>query len=319
MSMRIEDRPDWYANAKGSFKGSYTTEMKGNVIQSVQKKTGTMNIQSYFKAFIVTAVGICSLVACFIFINGNSDSMKSLLNAGGNLVQSNETSKPTTLLEEKSLSYSNEPIYIANSNIPLWDNSGYEFPIVNKLSVELENVVDLGEGNSYLNYFKPNEKDNIYQGIELKGYSKPDELFEWGYGSITDVKWGESKAFGGDFNKLSGRCGPYIICSLWLTVEENNVVLSHMLASEGYEADLDSDGTAEIIATTDKTFSNRIYIFKKREGIIEWAEVDTALQIGNEDLLSYDPSKENFVVSSEDGIRYYRYAQGEDKLVLVNE
>ncbi|MGO4695600.1 hypothetical protein AB4Z50_15110 [Paenibacillus sp. 2TAB26] len=320
MSKMIEDRPAWYATAKGGFKGNFTADMKEKVIQNVQRKGEARSMQAYFKRFLATAAGICFLAACFIFFDGSSFSMRSLLHAGGSPVQNNEGIESTFPLEEKSLHYTSEPVYISGTNIPLMDSSDYQFPIVTKSSVKLNTVIDLGGGNHYLTYTKPNEAEtNIYQGIELNGYSKEGEIFEWGYGSISEVKLGLSKAFGGDFNRLSGRCGPNLFCTLWLTVDENNVILSHLLSSDGYEVDLDGDGAAEIIATTGKEFNNRVYIIRKRDGITEWVDVDAALNAGGGGSVSYDPNNQVFILSSESGLQYYRYAQGEDKLVVIKE
>ncbi|MFX3632781.1 MAG: hypothetical protein ACE3L7_06870 [Candidatus Pristimantibacillus sp.] len=311
-------KPDWYANAKGSFKGNFTSEMQNNVIQRIQKgEDGRMN--TYWKMTMITAISISAVTAFLFLFDESTISLQDSSRSGMSPLQNNEVIATDDSKEEKSLAYTNDPVNIAFSNVPLWEENEFQFTRVNKSMIDPLKVLDLRGAGSFITYSKSNEEETtLFQGIELEGNSRPGELFELGYGSMDNVEWGKSSAFGEDLYRLSGQCGPKLVCQFLLNVEDNEVKAKYMLHSESYEADLDGDGIEELIATTGYIFDYKIYIIKKRADGYKLAEVDEALGAASGDVVTYEPNQKLFVIHSGEVLRYYQYAQGEDKLVRVN-
>lgn len=312
-------KPDWYAEAKGNFRGSFTSEMKQNVIQQIQTNDSTVRKRQRTKKFAVAAgVSLMVLVVCINLFSGNFQSAVSRNDADTPTLKANEATAPFG--KPKRLAFTNEPVLITNTNIELWDDQeNYLFSKVKKSSIQPIETMNLNGAGNYVAYTKLNEKKpTIYQGIQLKGVSETGELFELGYGSMKNVKWEESGAFGEDLYRLTGQCGPNIVCTYFLSVGKNGVNAKYLLNSEGYEADLDGDGLKEIIAATGVKFNNKIFVIKKRGDEIAWADVNSALEAKPGETVRYLHNEKSFQLSSDKGSQVFRYAKGEDKLVRTD-
>ncbi|MGM1049549.1 MAG: hypothetical protein ACQEXX_25910 [Bacillota bacterium] len=313
-------KPDWYLEVKGSFKGNFTSEMKENVIHHVRHKKKSMKQLTFLKVSFSTMIGICAIVTLILLWGGIANSFQSYKSAASGQPQNNELKPTVNSTEKNKLTFTKEPVIIPNTNIELWEEYESRFSRLSTSSVDLQEVIDLNGRDSYLIYTKSDEKGKaVFQGLQLAGVSKPGELLELGYGSMDNVEWRESQAFGENLYTLSGQCGPNLICTFLLTVEDENINFRYMLNSEGYEVDLDGDGIAELIATTDSGFDNKVYIIKKRNNEIVWADVNSALDAESGDSVTYEPQRQTFKLSTHDGVRYYRIGKGMNQLVQVKK
>ncbi|KKO52471.1 hypothetical protein [Paenibacillus sp. DMB20] len=259
------------------------------------------------------------LVVCINLFSGNFQSAVSQNAADTPTLKANEATSASG--KPKQLTFTNEPVLITNTNIELWDDQeNYLFSKVNKSSIQPIETMNLNGAGNYVAYTKLDEKEaTIYQGVQLKGISKPGELFELGYGSMKNVKWEKSGAFGEDLYRLTGQCGPNIVCTYFLSVGMNGVKAKYLLNSEGYEADLDGDGVKEIIAVTGVKFHNKIFVIKKRGDDIAWADVNSALEAKPGETVRYLHDEKSFQLSSDKSTEVFRYAKGEDKLVRMDK
>ncbi|UNK16366.1 hypothetical protein MNQ98_17790 [Paenibacillus sp. N3/727] len=193
-----------------------------------------------------------------------ADPFQSYKNAAPGQPQNNELKPTVTSTEKNKLTFTKDPVIIPNTNIELWEEYESRFSRLSTSSVDLQEIIDLNGKDSYLVYTRSDERGKaVFQGLQLAGVSKPGELLELGYGALKHVKWGRSQAFGDNLHTLSGECGPNLICTYLLTVGDDHVNIKYTLNSEGHEADLDGDGVAELIATTDIKFDNKVFIIKK--------------------------------------------------------
>jgi len=86
-----------------------------------------------------------------------------------------------------------------------------------------------------------------------------------------------------------------------------------MYASIIYEQDLDGDGITEAIVLT---HAKEIYIYKHIADQIQSVHVQSALQAGPRDTVTYNPDNQVFQLSNQEETKRYRYTEEGDKLRL---
>ena len=85
--------------------------------------------------------------------------------------------------------------------------------------------------------------------------------------------------------------------------------------AKSFEEDLDGDGVTEIIAIAS---SGRAYIYKSRNGRVEFADVIEAFD-GDVQAVAYNPMSRQFTAIADNQTQIYQYATGRDVLVRIAE
>lgn len=313
-----DEKPVWYSHAKGRAleNADFTEEMKQEVIRRLHQRQ--QSNQSYKKLSIALLTGVFAILSFFIVQEVSPKTLSSLqslfsdVNEDQAAANQDEQDK-----EEFKLTYQ----YSIKTPADLSDDGiwAVTLPTLSKSSVIINEERAFPGIGTYLSYFK-SDKEPINYGIEIEGSSKEGQLFEFGSGSMKEVSLSRSNALGVEGWRLSGVCGPELVCTSWLSVGENGEANQYLrLDSASYEADLDGDGITEVIVTTSAYMGYKVYIYKNRNGRIEWAEVDEALQVNPKDTITFYPDTQLFKVNSSEGTRTYRYGDDEDKLVRINK
>lgn len=307
-------RPDWYMKAKSAFleKEGFSDEMTRAVILRIEKKRQLKRSTPFKLSIAVLAsITVCSL---FILLYNSNSSFFSF---------STDRLQGWGAGEDWNLDYQ----YSVKSPAELPGHKGYStvLPVQlerkNKASVIIKEEVAFEEVGKFLSYVRSeDEGKHLYFGFELAGDNSSEEnyFYEIGPGYLSNVMFMTSRAFGQSDLRLSGGAGPDLECTFWIAIKDGIPVINYMLDAGAYEADLDGDGVAEVIAETSSILDNKIYIYKKIGDRIEWVDVSAAVKAESQDTISYDSDSQQFWIHFSSGSRGYQYASGEDKLERVS-
>ncbi|QGQ97505.1 hypothetical protein EHS13_22755 [Paenibacillus psychroresistens] len=302
-------KPYWYEVAKGgSFeKTVFTEEMKHEVIRRIN-----ISPSRQIKKYFITA-SVAMLLGIILIMILQDSSLTNI-----SVTKSTTNRAATAVIEERTLNYQ----YSLKSPLDLSD-SGYkrtQLGQVDKSTVTIKEETEFKGIGKFLVYLKAGV--GPYFGIELTDLPNalPNELFEFGPGSMTEVEFVKSNAFGESYLRLSGSCGPQVVCSFWLSYENSIPVEEFRIDSAVSETDLDGDGVIDVVAKNKNLHFNEVFIFKKIGERIEYVNVYEALREHPDDDVFYDPITRIFQIkiNSNGELKNYKYAAGEDKLVLVD-
>lgn len=316
-------KPDWYTKARAGFmeKEGFSEEMKREVIHRIEQKQQHKKITRFkLSIALLASITVCSFM--IVLYNSNLSLFPFLKSAPVQHTGGSSAERGTD--QEWELDYQYSDISPAELGSLDGISSVETVPMErkNKSTVIMkEEVVFEGIGK-FLSYVRSeDEQRNLHFGFELADDPGSAEGLFYGIGPgyLTDVKFSTSDAFGQSGFLLSGGCGPDLVCTICLAIEDGIPVINFTLHAVVYEADLDRDGIAEMIAVTSRLLNNKIYIYKKVGDRIEWVDVSAALKAESQDTISYNPDNQQFWIHSSDGNRGYRYASGEDKLVRVSD
>lgn len=315
-------KPEWYAKARTGFmeKEGFSDDMKRAVIHRIeQRQPSKKSTRFKLSIALLASITVCSFM--IVLYNSNPSLFPFLKSAtdqrtGGGSVESGAD-------QEWKLDYQNTPAVLVNNEGDGKYLSSQVEERKNKSTVIMKEEVAFDGIGKFVSYVHPeNERQDLYFGIEVADDNGSEEsiFYEIGPGYLSDVIMLRSHAFGQSNIRMSGGCGgpdSHYVCTLWLTIEDGIPVISTIMGSDVYEADLDGDGIVEVIAVT--SIKKKIYIHKKIGDRIEWVDVSVALKAEPQDTISYNPANQQFWVHSSDGNRGYQYASGEDKLVRVSD
>lgn len=161
-----------------------------------------------------------------------------------------------------------------------------------------------------------------YFGFAIEGISEPGTFYHYGLGHMYQL--GEhtvTRVFGERALKVEQKqCRvDGEDCSWYLVYGEDGLSTHLDFSAKTYERDLDGDGLEEIIVTTLKR--NQIYLFKEKDGLLEWASIREALGAERNEQLVYRNG--SLVLSSlEDPwapIHSFSFAEGKSELLLNKE
>lgn len=311
------EKPSWSAIVKASSfgKGAFSEEMKQTVMKRVEQNQRKTIHHPLFYAPVPLIVLII-IVSMFPFVN----RLPSVF-------QDQHILGTKTKVNSESEVISNDGVILhyetakALSVIPDTDKGIRDYTL-QKLpisSVQVQDAVLVDGIGKYLDYTKHGEDSISYFGFQLTADSSTTdgEIYEIGYGKMSNVNFQPSNAFGISHLRLDGKCGPERRCAYWISINQDKVTAyEQMDASTIYEQDLDGDGVTEVIVLT---HAAETYIYKNINGQIESVLVQAALKAGHGDTITYNPDNQVFALSSDGATKSYRYAVGANDLVPLHE
>jgi len=301
-----KQKQDWSLLVKESSiqKGVFTEKMKQTVISRVEQNEGKKrNRPFYYVVSPLIALMICIFIFSFF---DRSPVLTSLQHTG------NTTGSGGAAMGDIDLQYepAQELDVIPDTDKGVRGHTLLRLPLSSVQIVERVPVAGIG---AYLEYTKSEDGETPYFGFELSDPTT-NTFYEIGYGRLSEVTFQKSDAFGIADLRLSGRCGPQRHCAFWISVGGDTVsAYEQMDASTIYEQDLDGDGITEAIVLTN---AKDIYIYKIIADRIQAVHVQTALQAGLRDTVTYNPDNQVFQLSNQEETHRYRYTVDGDKLRL---
>lgn len=301
-------RPDWYRQAKGSLTvpDRYREDMKRYVTERIgQRQSGKNPLHSRLAIRLFSAAGAVVVVFAIIVLLFRIE------------MPGHEPAAvvPSSVRDEVTLTYR----YAEKTPTDL-SNEGYrkvELQPLNRSDITVRHEQRFPGVGTFLLYTK-NLVDKENQpfmgiGIDYPPLSTDGRFYEIGPGSMSNLQFLPSEAFGEERLRLSGTCGPTLSCSFWFKLEGGAPFIDFRVDAETYEEDLDGDGVSEVVAIAS---GGRAYIYKSRNGRIEFADVIEALG-GGAQSVAYDPASKQFTANADKQSKIYRYDAGRDALVRI--
>ncbi|GIQ69839.1 hypothetical protein DUZ99_07345 [Xylanibacillus composti] len=296
-------KPDWYALVKNQPGPAirFDEAMKAAVMDRIGKRSAD-------KTFIIKRKWKVAAVCLLVIFAGLYASTAGWLQQEHRWQQGAGEEIPlvfTSLEDAAELRIAGERQRRALQRVPL-----------STVEITAESAFD--EIGRYVTYVRLQEDSPPYDGLILEDHSTADTgyVLEYGVGGLTEVQLTRSEAFGEFDYRLTGSCGPSMVCTRWFSLEGDQVISELALHSPAYERDLDGDGVKEIVLAGTPYFRERVYVLKKRNERIEYIDMNDALQVEPPYKLIYDDANQLFQVRVDGEIvEVYRYAEGEDKLL----
>ncbi|MFF2481478.1 hypothetical protein [Paenibacillus sp. NPDC058071] len=323
-----ETKPDWYSVAVRDdiAKGKFNEHSMQAVIDRINRPRRRISL--LFRNRVVTfgsLTAVVLLLAIWVGLNGD------LLWSERGVDRSGASAPPpedVTLLDYSNVQYYGEGEIIRKEDRmtnPSIMHEPRSIELVDMSSVQIEDVYPAqGVGTVYHFYFKSELEDpKRYPktGFVLDDIETPGQLFYFGT-LMWDPQLTRERAFGEEGYLLQVNCGPtFKVCSFWFTPDSEGGLNSHA-SFEGpmYIADLDRDGEEEIVVATTDYYKKHVFIYKKMGDRIMYVDVNKALDASDYDeRVYYEPSRQIFQMSSGEGIRNYRYAEGRNQFIRLHD
>jgi|GEM_PF-6162378 hypothetical protein len=304
--MMDKEKPHWTALVKAGAarQGVFTEEMRQAVLTRIDQDRK----KRFNHSLIYVAIPLLGLLLCLFLLPHLSSEQA----AGLSLRTTSQVDRPITLHYEPA----NNLAVIPESDKAIRSAALQLVPVS---SVHMNNAVTIHNLIKYVDYTKLGDDTTSYFGFALASQlnSVNPQLYEIGYGKMSDVQVQGSEAFGLSNLRADGQCGPERRCVYWLSIDQDKVTAYYQMdASTIYEPDLDGDGVTEAVVLT---HAQDMYIYKNIDGEIQSVNVQTALKAEYGDIVTYDPEHREFQLTNGKDTKRYQYEAGADRLRQVHE
>jgi len=210
-------------------------------------------------------------------------------------------------------------------NFP-FDANAIEANEIESSAIIIKKRLVLDELGEFLIYVKDKESTELYLGVSIPNdvssndlSNKIFEISEIGeLEYLQDIVISKSMLFGEYQVSAEGKCGANCGIYLWFYCDNGVPIRSLMTSTHIEQMDIDMDSIPELILTPFSTHIQTI-ILKKRDNIIYYLNLNDALELEPHQAVVYDADQSCFIVYLDQYTLTYQYADGEDKLILIED